>query len=158
MLRAVLGAGVQLAKPRRARCCVDRRGEDFVSVVDFAKGGSPGAMAHNYSEGAEVVAERDACAHVCGEQVIGLLVPVPAFAGLGVTSCYRIVVMGQSAGGGGGHLIRVLRAHPRFRPILDSLRSNLLQVHEDALLEYKNELATALDSVERAAGVPTNSQ
>ena len=40
-----------------------------------------------------MVAERDACAHVCGEQVISLLVPVPAFAELGVTSCYRVVVV-----------------------------------------------------------------
>ena len=65
-------------------------------------------------------------------------------------------VMGQYAGGGGSQLRRVLHAHPNFSTILDSLRSDLLQVHESALLDYKNELATALDSVERAAGVPPN--
>ena len=64
-----------------------------VLYYNLSYGGNTPKSQLVYSEGAEVVAERDACAHVCGEQVIGLLVPVPAFAGLGVTSCYRIVVV-----------------------------------------------------------------
>ena len=84
MLRAVLGAGVQLAKPRCARCCVDRRGEDLVSVFDFAQGGPPGAKAHNSSEGAEVVAERDACAYARGDQVMIYCCPYPHSRDLGL--------------------------------------------------------------------------